>query len=61
MTATVDTEMGTQPLRASEVYSGKTFMQECADFAREYPFRVFVVRLLMFIFFSGFVSISLLK
>jgi hypothetical protein len=51
MTGAVDTEMGMQPLRTSEVCTAKSFMQEWADFARDYPFRAFVVRLLMFILF----------
>jgi len=51
MTSVVDAEMGKKDFKASEVYSGKTFVQECSDFAREYPFQAFVVRLLIFILF----------
>jgi len=51
MTGVVDTEIGTEDFKASKVYSGKTFVQECSDFAREYPFQAFLVRLLIFLLF----------
>ena len=51
MTGVVDAEIGTKDFKASEVYSGKTLVQECSDFAREYPFQAFVVRLMIFLLF----------
>jgi len=51
MTGFVDAESGTKNFKASEVQSGKTLVQECSDFAREYPFQALVVKLLIFLLF----------
>ena len=51
MTGVVDAEIGTKVFKASEVHSGKTLVQECSDFVREYPFQAFVVKLLIFLLF----------